>query len=148
MTITIAPTTQAKVNTNATHGFSCYTYLADTEKIIIEVSEQVYDPQQKQYVLSTDKTKYQLEELHYHLGYRGNNDNDKEVSFSTAVVRGFRKDGALRYRTSYLPHHAHAEALAQIPDHYHDYARQAFQVEMAELQKKLAITISKGVVIK
>ena len=145
MEITLEPTKKALVKVNAGYGFSCYTQLSDTEKILIEITDQVYDYQLNKWVNPPEKVKYQLEELHYHLGY---GDDNHEVLFHNAIIRGFRKDGALRYRTKYLPQSAHAEALTQIPDHYHDYARQAFEVEMAKLQKNLAITITKGVVIK
>jgi uncharacterized Fe-S cluster-containing radical SAM superfamily protein len=145
MDITLEPTKQAIVNARGSYGFNCNTQLADTERILIEITDQVYDHQLNQWVNSPEKVKYQLEELQYRIGY---GDNNNEVVFNNAIIRGFRKDGALRYRASYLPHNAHAEALAQIPDHYHDYARKAFQDEMAKLQNELAITISKGVVIK
>ena len=144
-TTTIAPTTEATVNAQSSFGFSCYVQLAETERIFIEMGQMVYDQNLRKYVLSADKEKYQLEELQYHLGY---GDEANTATFHNAVVRGFRKDGALRYRTTYIPHHAIQEVLKQIPDQYHDYARQAFDEKMAELQKKLDTTIKNGVVIK
>jgi hypothetical protein len=142
-TPTLAPTTKAKVNAQSSFGFSCYVELAETERIIIEVAQQVYDSKVNNWVISPTKEKYQLERL----DYRANHDynwGDKEAQFDGGIIRGFRKDGALRYRETYIPRHQFAEVLAQIPDHYHDYAREQFTIKMQELQEQVEITIKNG----
>ena len=145
-TQTIAPTTEAEVNSSTSFGFSCYITLADTERIIVELSEQVWDSSRGRYVLSADKKKFQLERLHYRTGR--DFDNDEQVAeFDGGIIRGFRKDGALKFRESYIPRHQYKDVLAQIPDHYHEYARVAFDVEMEQLRQRVATTIKNGLKI-
>lgn len=145
-TQTIAPTTEAEVNSSASFGFSCYVTLADTERIIVELSEQVWDSSLGRYVMSADKKKFQLERLHYRTGR--DFDSDEHIAeFDGGIIRGFRKDGALKFRESYIPRHQYKDVLAQIPDHYHEYARVAFDVEMAELKQQVETTIKNGLKI-
>lgn len=146
-TPTLAPTTQAKVNAQSSFGFSCYVELAETERIIIEVAQQVYDSKVNNWVISPTKEKYQLERLDYRVN-RDFDTDDKEAQFDGGIIRGFRKDGALRYRETYIPRHQFAEVLAQIPDHYHDYAKEQFNIQMAKLQEQLTATIKNGLQIK
>lgn len=147
MNTTLAPTTKAKVNAQSSFGFSCYVELAETERIIIEVAQQVYDHKVNNWVISPTKEKYQLERLDYRVN-RDFDSDDKEAQFDGGIIRGFRKDGALRYRETYIPRHQFAEVLAQIPDHYHDYAKEQFNIQMAKLQKQLETTIKNGLQIK
>lgn len=146
MNTTLAPTTKAKVNAQSSFGFSCYVELAETERIIIEVAQQVYDHKVNNWVLAP-KEKFQLERLDYRVN-RDFDSDDREAQFDGGIIRGFRKDGALRYRETYIPRHQFAEVLAQIPDHYHDYAKEQFNIKMAKLQEQLTATIKNGLQIK
>lgn len=137
-TVELAPTTKATVSANASYGFSCYVKLSDTEKILVDVVTQEYDYTSNQYVDKQEKM--QLEELHY-------NTWDKTVTLNSIVVRGFRKDGALRFRSSYVSQRNTASVIKQIPKHYHDYAKEAFKTEMLKLKTELELTIRAGVKI-
>ena len=142
-TQTIKPTDTATIGGGASFGFSCYTTLAETERIIIEISRVEYNYGLNSYQPTGDKEKYQLERLDYSMDY-----NDKnQVVFNGGIIRGFRKDGALRYRPTYIPHNSrtYKEVLAQIPDHYHDYARNHFAKEMQEILDKVKETQQNGV---
>lgn len=146
MNTTLAPTTKAEVNAQSSFGFSCYVELAETERIIIEVAQQVYDHKVNNWVLAP-KEKFQLERLDYRL-HRDYDTDEQEAQFDGGIIRGFRKDGALKYRETYIPRHQFAEVLAQIPDHYHDYAKEQFNIKMAKLQEQLTATIKNGLQIK
>ena len=135
---TLAPTTKAKVNSNAYFSFTCYVDLAETERIIVELTEKKYDYNLNTYVNSGEKVKYQLEQLTY-------TEENNQVRFYGGTIRGFRKDGALKFRANYVPTYCVKEVLAQIPDHYHDYARQAFDKEMEKLVKRVTTTQQNGV---
>ena len=141
MTTTIAPTTETKVSGNTYFSFTCYVDLADTEKILIELSDMEYDQSKGNWVLSSTKQKYQLEQLCY-------TNEGNEVKFYGATIRGFRKDGALKFRSTYLPSYNKQEAIQQIPMHYHDYAIKKFNDEMNELLNDVTTTIKNGVTIK
>lgn len=138
MTTALAPTTEAKVQSYATFSFGCDVKLSDTEKIIIDVPVTTWDTTTNKYATVTEKV--QLEELHY-------NNRDEVVSLTTIVYRRFRKDGALRFRTNYLSMALIPQVIAQIPDHYHDYARKEFAKEMKELQDQINKTANNGVKI-
>lgn len=137
-TIELAPTTKANVSANASFGFSCYVKLSDTEKILVDVTTPTYDNSTLKYVDKQEKV--QLEELHYH-------NEHGSVILSSMVVRGFRKDGALRFRSNYLAHKNTPSVIKQIPPHYHDYAKEAFKKEMLRLKTELELTIRAGVKI-
>lgn len=136
----LAPTTEASVSGHVGHSLSCYVKLADTEKIIIELKIQEYDKSQGKYVEVQEK--FQLEQLNYGSDYHSN-----QVRFDGGTIRGFRKDGGLRVRQSWIPTNQLHEAVKQIPDHYHDYARNFFKVEMEKLVKNVLETQSLGVKI-
>jgi hypothetical protein len=134
--IQLEPTTKATVNSNASFGFSCSVKLSDSEKILVDITTRSYDYAQNSWVENNEKA--QLEELHYHT-WGG------AVTLSSMVVRGFRKDGALRFRTTYVSQKDTTNVLKHIPAHYHDYAKEAFKKDMAKLQTELTKTINKGV---
>jgi len=134
--IEIEPTLKATVNSNASFGFSCHVKLSDSEKILVDITTSSYDDTQRKYIDHNEKA--QLEELHYHT-WGG------AVTLSSMVVRGFRKDGALRFRTTYVSQRDTAKVLKQIPAHYHNYAKEAFKKDMAKLQTELTKTINKGI---
>lgn len=145
-TPTIAPTTEAQVSAQSSFGFSCYVTLADTERIIIELSQQVWDSQKGRYVTLPEKLKFQLERLNY-CTVRDFDSDEVVAEFDGGLIRGFRKDGALKFRETYIPRHQYKDVLAQIPDHYHDYAKEQFNIKMAELIKKVETTTKNGLKI-
>ena len=144
MQTTLEPTKEAQVNTFADFTFSCEVTLAETQRIIItlNISETLWDSGLGQYVTTIEPKKFQLEKLSYYVN--GNN----QCSFRGGTLRGFRKDGALKYRESYIPTSNISEALQQIPTHYHDYAIKEFNEKMLELSKDISLTIQNGVKLK
>ena len=62
-------------------------------------------------------------------------------------MRGFRKDGGLKFRDTSFYGQAPVmnKVMPQIPDSYHDYAREAWAKEAIELQKKLTNMTAIGV---
>lgn len=147
MAIAVAPTTEAKVNAQSNFVFSCYVELAEAEQILIEVAEMVYDHNVNNWVSAPIKAKYRLERLDYR-ACRDYDGDDSLAKFDGGIIRGFRKDGALRYRETYIPRQQFADVLAQIPDHYHDYAREQFAIHMARLQDQINDTTKNGLQIK
>lgn len=134
--ITVEPTLKSQVQSHASFGFSCQVKLSDNEKMLISIDTREYDHATRNYVSKTEKV--QLEELHYHTW-------NEVVTLSSVVARGFRKDGALRFRTCYVSSNNMPSVLLQIPAHYHDYAKEAFKKKMAELEQNLQKTIKNGI---
>lgn len=134
--ITVEPTTKAKVQSNASFGFSCHVVLSDNEKILVDITDTSFDTATSNWVSTPCKA--QLEELHYHSW-------GEAVTLNSVVVRKFRKDGALRFRTNYVGSRDTDTVLKQIPKHYHDYAKEAFKKDMAELERNLQKTIKNGI---
>ena len=146
MTTTLAPSTETKVNVSNTLSFYCYTTLSDTEQIILEIEETEYKTVNGQYtqVPTGVVNKYRLEVLIY----TGYSDGMKDgIHLDRIVVRGFRKDGGLKFRETSFYGQAPVmnKVMPQIPDSYHDYARQAWAKEAIELQKKLTNMTTIGV---
>ncbi len=114
------------------HGLSmwCSVTLSDLDQIIIEVKEEEYDYSQHKFVLKGLK-KVRLEEMSYDLSK-----DNTEFRLEAITVRGFRKDGGLRARTESF-YEITAGIISQIPDHYHDKAREYFFEATQELSKNL-----------
>jgi hypothetical protein len=113
---------------------ACAVTLSDLDQIIIEVEDKEYDYSQRKYVLKGLK-KVRLEELHYDLSQEQN-----EFRLDTLTVRGFRKDKGLRARTEHVGEIT-AGIISQIPDHYHDRAKDFFFEASQTLLKKINQTI-------
>lgn len=113
---------------------ACAVTLSDLDQIIIEVEDKEYDYSQRNYVLKGLK-KVRLEELHYDLSQEQN-----EFRLDTLTVRGFRKDKGLRARTEHVGEIT-AGIISQIPDHYHDRAKDFFFEASQTLLKKINQTI-------
>lgn len=109
----------------------CSTTLSDLDQIIIEVIDRGdYDYSTRQYKINGLK-KVRLEELSYDL-----NRDENEFRLEAITVRGFRKDGGLRARTETL-NEITAGIISQIPDHYHDRAREYFFEATQSLKDKV-----------
>lgn len=134
---------ETKVNTNSNLSFHCYVTLKDSEQIIIDIEEKDYQTVNGNYTLVKTGVvkKVRLEELIYQSDYA-----DGIVKLSAIEVRGFKKDMGLRYRSDrYFS--VDQEVIDQIPDEYHNYAREAFAKEVIELQQRLTKMTNKGVKI-
>jgi hypothetical protein len=128
-----------KSDTKIRHSYerltmACAVTLSDLDQIIIEVEDKEYDYSQRNYVLKGLK-KVRLEELHYDLSQEQN-----EFRLDTLTVRGFRKDKGLRARTEHVGEIT-AGIISQIPDHYHDRAKDFFFEASQTLLKKINQTI-------
>ena len=128
-----------KSDTKIRHSYerltmACVVTLSDLDQIIIEVEDKEYDYSQRNYVLKGLK-KVRLEELHYDLSQEQN-----EFRLDTLTVRGFRKDKGLRARTEHVGEIT-AGIISQIPDHYHDRAKDFFFEASQTLLKKINQTI-------
>ena len=146
MSVIVNERPQTKVNAYYGVNFSCLIKLSDTEQIIVDVPEMTYDYNASKYVKTGGIKKYRLEELSYGIGYG----EEHQVKLEHIRVRGFRKDGGLRYRQETLWHltdEALKEVIAQIPDEYHNYAREEFAYKMVELQENLTKLTNNGVKI-
>jgi hypothetical protein len=130
---------ETKVNGNGNLSFYCYVTLKDSEQIIIDIEEQAWrgGSYQKTGVIK----KVRLEQL----SYQSKNDNDI-VTLHALEVRGFRKDKGLRYRTE-MVYHLDQKVIDQIPDEYHNYAKEKFAKEVSELQNRLTTMTNGGIQI-
>ena len=138
--------TEAIMDTSSQIRFSCYVKLPEHEQIILDVEETDFQliNDQWQRVTTGVVKEYRLEELQYGMGWEEHN----QVQLNHIKVRGFRKDGGLRHRDQYLNNVDLTDSLmAQIPDSFHDYARQAFAEQVIELQKNLTELNNNGVKI-
>jgi len=140
-TIAIAPTTKAEVRAGGSLSFSCDVSLSEAEQIIISVEEAEYDWATQTSTKTGVIKKYRLETISYRSGYSTDNE---AVAISNVEVRGFKKDGGLRYRTEHL-YRVTNDITEQIPDSYHDYARKEFAKSMVELQDRLTQMTNNGV---
>lgn len=128
-----------KSDTKIRHSYqrvsmACAVTLSDLDQIIIEVEDREYDYSQGKFVLKGLK-KVRLEELHYDLSQE-----QDEFRLEVLTVRGFRKDKGLRARTEHV-NQITAGVISQIPDHYHDRARDFFFEGSQALLKKINQTI-------
>jgi hypothetical protein len=151
-TALIAPSTETKLQTSSSLNFYCYVTLSETEQIILNVEETEWKTINNKYtqVPTGEIKKYRLETLIY-AGYGdgGRNNKGTGVFLDRIVVRGFRKDGGLKFRDTSLYGQAPImdKILPQIPDSYHDYARQEFAKEAIKLQEQLTILTNMGVTV-
>jgi hypothetical protein len=145
MTTAIAVNEKTEVNSSNQLSFSCYVTLSDKEQIIISIEETEGVWSNNGYSLKPTGVvkKYRLEQLRYNTGGGEN----KEVSLRAIQVRGFRKDGGLKFRDTQF-WHLDQKVIDQIPDEYHNYAREAFAREVVILQGKLTNLIKEGVKIE
>lgn len=136
---TLTTQTETKINGSGNLSFYCYVTLKDSEQIIIDIEEQAWvgGSYQKTGVIK----KVRLEQLSYQSS--GNNDI---VVLHSLEVRGFRKDKGLRYRTD-MVYHLEQKTIDQIPDEYHNYAREKFAKEVSELQDRLTTMTNGGIQI-
>jgi hypothetical protein len=128
---------ETKVNESSNLSFSCRVVLEDNKQILIDLEEREW--QGGNLVPTGVLKKVRLEELNYSTDYKENT-----VHLNQIEVRGFKKDGGLRYRSEYV-YHLEQKTIDQIPDEYHDYAREAFAKEMVRLQEELTTMTNKGV---
>lgn len=148
MSVAIVDKPQTKADTSSGISFNCHVKLSDTEQIIIDVPMVEYDYTLSKYKKTGELKKYRLEELQY--GIKWGNENQDQIILDGIKVRGFRKDGGLRFRDEtlyYLSDEILKEVIEQIPDEYHNYAREEFAKEMADLQQLLTKLTNNGVKI-
>jgi len=137
---TVTTQTETKVNANGNLSFYCRVTLKDSEQILIDIEEREWT--NGSYQGTGVFKKVRLEEL----TYQSHRTNEPTVSLNSLEVRGFRKDKGLRYRTE-MVYNLDQKVIDQIPDHYHNYAREAFAKEVVELQQELTTMINEGVKI-
>jgi hypothetical protein len=152
----LAPNTETKLNTSSNLSFYCYVTLSEKEQIILE--KEMIDGDWVNGVFVGTNTgimeKFRLEQLIYS-GYgdgvlnRATNSVNSGVYLDRITVRGFRKDGGLKFRDTQFHGGSPAveKMLPQIPDHYHDYAREEFAKESIKLQNQLKKLMKAGVII-
>jgi hypothetical protein len=131
---------ETKVNANGNLSFYCTVKLEDSKQILIDIEEKEW--RGGSYQGTGVIKKVRLEQLTYQS--RSNNDI---VSLYSLEVRGFRKDKGLRYRTE-IAYHLDQKVIDQIPDEYHNYAREAFAKEVLQLQQQLTTMTNEGVKIE
>lgn len=131
---------ETKVNASSNLSFYCSVTLEDSKQILIDIEERQWTGGSYQGTGVIKKVR--LEQLSYHS--RSNNDI---VCLYSIEVRGFRKDKGLRYRTEQI-HYLDKKVIDQIPDEYHNYAREAFAKEVIELQQQLTTMTNEGVKIE
>ena len=147
MTILI-PDTDTQVNASGGLNYYCHTKLSDSQQILLDIEEVEYEWVNGQY--TGKKTgvikKYRLEQLDYQTNH--NDSGGYNAVLSSLVIRGFTKDNRLRFREQRLYWHSITkEVIAQIPDEYHNYAREHFNKITTELTTQLQDLINKGVQI-
>jgi len=139
MTTQLEIQTDTKVNVSGNLSFYCYVTLKDSEQIIIDIEETEW--RNGSYQSTGVIKKFRLEKITYQNYSRTDHD---WVNLYSIEVRGFRKDKGLRYRTDTF-HSPSQLVIDQIPDHYHNYAREAFVKEVVTLQERLTTMTNKGV---
>lgn len=133
---------ETDVNVSSNLSFYCYVTLQDSEQIIIDIEETEW--RNGSYQSTGVIKKFRLEKLTYQ---NYSLKNHSWVNLHSIEVRGFRKDKGLRYRTEYF-HSLSQLVIDQIPDKYHDYAREAFAKEVVELEEQLTSMTNEGVRIE
>lgn len=130
---------ETKVNTGRSLSFYCYVALKDSEQILIDIEEREWVNSSYK---STGKTRrVRLEQLSYQ-----SRSNDGIATLYSLQVRGFRKDGGLRFRSD-MVYHLDQKTIDQIPDEYHNYAREAFAKTVIQLQEELTTMTNGGLQI-
>jgi hypothetical protein len=126
-------------------SFYCTTILSDEEQIILKAEKLNGNWVNGAYVVTPtgEQQDYRLEEIIYR-GY-----GDEPARIDGLVVRGFRKDGGLKFRTTQLYGKSPLSdrLIPQIPDHYHSHARAEFDKHMKLLQEQLTNLTNKGLEI-
>ena len=111
-------------------SFSIDTRLSDYDQIVIDVPHLEYQMINTSWArVNTGNVKFRLERIRYSLA--GNT-----LAVCSIEGRGFTKSGSLRVReTNFWTKDliAYPEILAQIPDHYHDKAKELFLQGSKEL---------------
>lgn len=111
-------------------SFSIDTTLSDFDQIVIDVPHLEYQMVNTSWArVNTGNVKFRLERLRYSL-------TDEAFALCSIEGRGFTKSGGLRVReTNFWSKDllAYPEILAQIPDHYHDQAKELFLKGAKEL---------------
>lgn len=130
------------VNTNSNLSFYCTVTLKDSEQILLDIEERQWV--NGNYQGTGVIKKFRLEKITYQ-NYSRTDYNT--VNLYSIEVRGFRKDKGLRYRTDQF-HNIEQKMIDQIPDHYHNYAREAFAKEAIELQQRLTLMTNEGVKVE
>lgn len=141
---TIAPTTKTKHDSSPWLGWRCNVELSEAQQIILNIEQ--YESLWVNNAWTERKTgvteKYRLEGLCYSTSHGTN----KDAQLESLCVRGFRKDGGLKYREDFL-YRVSKEVLEQIPDKYHNIARKQFALDMKKLQKQLTEITNNGLQI-
>lgn len=122
--------------------------LEGVEQLVVDTFnyEQVYDPKTQDWVYNQkEPIKVMLSRFMYSY-----DEDDKEFQLDAIVVKGFRKDKKIMAREWYFRIHSpqYKDVLAQIPDSFHDRARQAHAEMTAQLESNLDSIKRNGVVIK
>jgi hypothetical protein len=130
---------KTNVRTSTHLSFNCNVKLKDSEQMFIDIEEKEWVNGSYQSTGATRKVR--LEELSYQSRY-----DDNVVSLYSLEVRGFKKDKGLRYKSEMI-YHLDQKVIDQIPDEYHNYAREAFVKEMLQLQEELTTMTNGGVKI-
>ena len=133
---------ETKVNTSGHLSFYCYVTLKDNEQMLIDIEETEWNG--NSWVKTGVAKKFRLEKITYQ-NYSRTDYNT--VNLYSIEVRGFRKDKGLRYRTDQF-HNIEQKMIDQIPDHYHNYAREAFAKEAIALQERLTLMTNEGVKVE
>lgn len=137
---------------NVSHRYLTWghtTQLQDTKQKIVDTHNYETSYQNGNWVsVKKEPIKVILKELHYSL------DEDKMAfELDCIVVLGFRKDKRIKAREEYLYRRSGMtdqfnEVLSQIPDSYHDSAKETFHLKMKELIDQLDQIAKNGVIIK
>ena len=128
------------VNASSNLSFYCTVTLKDSEQILLDIEEKEWTS--GSYKGTGVFKKVRLEKLSYQSRH-----NNAIVSIYSLEVRGFRKDKGLRYRTEQV-YNLDQKTIDQLPDHYHNYAREAFAKEVIELQQQLTTMTNEGLKIE
>jgi len=143
MTTTLEIQKETQVNTSSNLSFYSYVILKDSEQILIDLEEEEYKTVNGHYtkVKTGVIKKVRLEKISYQSGR-----SDSTVNLYSLEVRGFRKDKGLRFRTD-MVYSPDQKVIDQIPDEYHNYAREAFAKEIIQLQEELTTMTNGGIQI-
>jgi hypothetical protein len=118
--------------------FGIETILSDYDQIVIDVPvfQSGYNSITGHWeVVPTNETrKWRLERIEYSLTNR----QDNAVGIHALFGRGFTKANTLRVQTSsFYSEQMTDELLSQIPDHYHDKAKEQFLLTAKELTEQM-----------
>lgn len=137
---TLSMREETKVSAGRNLSFYCHIVLKDSEQILIDIEEREWV--NGSYKSTGNTRRVRLEQLSYQ-----SRSNDGIASLYSLEVRGFKKDKGLRFRSD-MVHHFTKEVIDQIPDEYHNYAREAFAKEVIKLQEELTTMTNGGIQIE